>query len=112
MTDSGDSSSSSAATPASTTDISAVSLKIPPFWPSNPEVWFAQVEAAFTTQGISLQKTKFDHVIASLSPDVAVEIRDLILRPPTDNPYDVLRRELIQRTAKSDQHQLQQLFTG
>ena len=59
-----------------------------------------------------MQKTKFDHVIASLSPEVAVEIRDLILKPPADHPYDVLRRELIRRTAKSEQHKLQQLFTA
>ena len=56
-----------------------------------------------------MQKTKFDHVIASLSPEVAVEIRDLILKPPTDHPFDVLRRELIR---KSEQHKLQQLFTA
>ena len=111
MTDSSDSSSPSPAAP-SRADISAISLKIPPFWPSDPEVWFAQVEATFTTRGISVQKTKFNHVIASLSPEVAVEIRDLILKPPTDHPFDVLRRELIQRTAKSEQHKLQQLFTA
>ena len=92
-------------------DISVISLKIPPFWPSDPEVWFAQVVATLTTRGISVQKTKFDHVVASLSPELAVEIRDLILKLPTDHPYDVLRRELIRRTAKSEQHKLQQLFT-
>ena len=59
-----------------------------------------------------MQKTKFDHVIASLSPKVAVEIRVLILKPPTDHPFDILRRELIRRTAKSEQHKLQQLFTA
>ena len=110
MTDSSDSSSPLPTAPPRE-DISAISLKIPPFWPSDPEVWFAQVEATFTTRGISLQKTKFDHVVASLSPKVAVEIRDLILKPPTDHPYDVLCRELIRRTAKSEQHKLQQLFT-
>ncbi len=67
------------------------------------------MEAAFTTWGISLQKTKFDHVVASLSPDIVVEIRDLVLRPPADNPYDVLCRELIQRIAIFERHCLQQL---
>ncbi len=28
----------------------------------------------------------FDHVISSLSPEFAAEVRDLLLRPPTDNP--------------------------
>ena len=97
--------------PALRMDISAVSLKIPTFWPADPEMWFAQVEATFTTRGISVQRTKFDHIIASLSPEVATEVRDLILKPPSDNPYDVLREQLIRRTAASEQLKLQQLFT-
>ena len=77
--------------PALRMDISAVSLKIPPFWPADLEVWFPQVEATFTTCGISVQRTKFDHIIALLSPEVATEVRDLILKPPSDNPYNVLQ---------------------
>ena len=87
--------------------VAAVTLKIPFFWPSDSQIWLAQVEAQFSTKGITSQKTKFEH-IASL----ALEVRDLILSPPTNSSYDVLKKQLVQHTIASEQHQLQQLFNA
>ena len=80
--------------------LTTVSVKLLPFWPS--EIWFAQVEATFTTCRITAEKTRFDYVIASLSPEVATEIHDLVLKPPEATPYKILKEQLIRRTAASE----------
>ena len=91
-------------------DINAVSLKIPSFWSADPLFWFVQVEARFATRNITVLKTKFDHVIAALSPEYTTDVRDLILSPPEDEPFKALKDALVQRTAASEQQCLQQLF--
>ncbi len=88
--------------PEATATVSAVNMKLPPFWPTDPEMWFAQVEAQFSTCNIRVQRTKFDHIVASLTPEFAMEVRDLILHPPAVSPYDLLKQQLIKRTTASE----------
>uniref|UniRef100_A0A1X7VRD3 Uncharacterized protein n=1 Tax=Amphimedon queenslandica TaxID=400682 RepID=A0A1X7VRD3_AMPQE len=70
----------------------AVSLKLPPFWPSDPLVWLAKVDAQFSTRNITSEKTMFKYVVAFLAPEFPQE------------------SALVERTAASEQRQLQQLF--
>jgi len=50
-------------------------------------------------------------VVSSLSPEFATEVRDLLISPPENAPYDALRTQLIKRTAATDQQKLQQLLS-
>ena len=84
-----------------TEQLAAISLKLPPFWPHVPiiwfaqvPIWFAQVEAQFQTRQITQQLTKFSYVVLSLQPEIAQEVRDLLISPPSADPYDKLKTEL------------------
>ena len=61
-------------------------------------------------RNITSQSTQFAYVILSLPPEIAQEIHDLLLSPPSDHPYDTLKSELIRRTSASEQKCLHQLL--
>ena len=92
--------------------VSAVQIKLPPFWPKDPELWFAQIESQFATRRITTSRTKFDYVVSSLSPEFATEVRDLLLHPPAETPYEVLKAELTKRTSASEQRRIQELLSA
>lgn len=87
----------------------AVSLKLLDFWPSDPELWFAQAEALFATQNITHEKTKFGHVVRVLPAQCASEVRDIILRPP-EARYTALKTELQNCVCPSKRQRLQHLL--
>ena len=63
-------------------------------------------------RGITSQKTRFNYLVSSLSPEFAVEVTDLLLRPPDEAPYNTLKAKLVKCTAASEQHKLQELISG
>ena len=93
------------------TSVTAVSVKIPPFWSADPLVWLVQVKAQFETRDIMCQRTKFDHVIATLSNEFATEVCDIILSQLEVDTLSKLKDVLIKRTAALERKCLQLLFT-
>ncbi|XP_071504495.1 uncharacterized protein [Diadema antillarum] len=114
-TDSAEQTLSPAASPAKEPEerslIGTVSIKLPPFWANDPQIWFAQAEAQFSTRGISKEETKYAYVIAALSPEVAQDVRDLIVNPPSANQYTKLKQTLIARMSESEQRRVKRLLT-
>ena len=92
--------------------LSAVQVKIPPFYPQDPTLWFLQVESQFITQRVTSERSKFHYVVGALQPDTVVLVRDLLLNPPAEEPYTQLKQQLIQRTSTSSQQRIQQLLSA
>ena len=79
----------------STEQLSAVSLKLPIFWPDKAAVWFAQIEAQFSIRGIQTDDTKYHYVVAALDQDVATRVLDLLQAPPIANKYNAIKTRLL-----------------
>ncbi|XP_075163114.1 uncharacterized protein LOC142235741 [Haematobia irritans] len=58
-------------------EMARVSVKIPPFWRSNPALWFKQVESQFITSGIVSDSTKFHTVVGSIDASILSEEKRL-----------------------------------
>ncbi|CAH2099424.1 unnamed protein product [Euphydryas editha] len=91
-------------------DICRVGVRIPPFWPEEPEIWFAQVEGQFAISGITSDTTRFNYVIRHLDPQYSKEVKDIIIAPPVENKYERLKFELIKRLTASKEKKVQQLL--
>ncbi|KAJ8914441.1 hypothetical protein NQ315_017537, partial [Exocentrus adspersus] len=87
-----------------------VALRIPPFWPEDPELWFAQIESQFTIAGIVTDETRYGYVAGNLEAKYAMEVRDILTNPPASNKYDFLKVNLIKRLSESQEHKTRRLL--
>lgn len=87
-------------------------LTLPKFWAEDPALWFVQVENKFRLHRITSQARQYEFLIDALPPQAATEVRDILLSPVSDTPYDVLKEALISRLVASEQRRLQQLLSA
>lgn len=92
-------------------DVCRVGIKVPPFWPEKPAIWFAQIEGQFAICNIKVDETKYYYVMAHLEPRYATEVEDIITSPPETNKYEKLKTELIKRLTLSKDKKVQQLLS-
>lgn len=85
--------------------VDRVAVRLPPFVPSDPELWFSMVERSFYAAKVMTDSTKFGYVLGVLDPKYATEVRDIIVNPPDRDAYQTLKTELIKRlSATQDQN--------
>jgi hypothetical protein len=96
--------------PTRNVDVFKVGVRVPPFWPEEPEIWFAQVEGQFAISGITSDVTKFNYVIGQLDNRYSREVKDAIINPPANDKYIKLKTELIKRLSASNENKIKQLL--
>lgn len=96
----------------STEKIMAATISLPPFDPSDPEMWFTQAEWVLDNAGITSSRKKFQHVGASLQSKYTRELRDFLLNPPSESedPFSKLKQILLERFGQSKNNRMRQLL--
>ena len=82
--------------------VQAVAVKLPPFWPEQPRVWFAQVEAQFDIRGITADTTRYHYVVAALDQGTAARVLDILESPPAADKYKTLKDRLLDSYALTE----------
>lgn len=91
-------------------DICHVGVRVPPFWPEEPEIWFSQVEGQFAISGITSDATQFNYVTGHLDQQYSKEVKDVIIDPPVENKYERPKFELMKRLTASKKKKVQKLL--
>lgn len=96
---------------AQSMQISRVAVKAPPFWRSDPLLWFKQMESQFIMAGVTVDSTKFHTIVASIESNILEKVHDIIINPPTTNMYESLKTKLIAAFSDSEDKRLKKLLT-
>lgn len=87
-----------------------VGVRVPPFNPDDPTLWFAQIEGQFILSNIVRDETKYYYVLSHLETQYSTAVRDVIVSPPETGKYEKLKAELIKRLSASQERKTKQLL--
>lgn len=87
------------------------SCKIPPFWKSQPRLWFIQAEAVFHSNRVASDLSKYNQVVSALDTDSILQVADFLHNPPENDKYTKFKDEIIKRFTESTDRQLHRALT-
>lgn len=93
------------------TEIARVSIKVPPFWATQPQIWFAQIESQFDICGITTDATKFNTIVGNIESSVLTQVTDAVLHPPAQYKFENLKKAIIERYSDSEQSRMRKLLS-
>lgn len=104
--------STSTALPSTASEVSTVSVtaRIPDFWIEMPRLWFAQFESIMAPQKQG-DECKFNLVISKLGRETIQQVSDILLNPPSDKKYGILKQRLLSIYEESAERQFQKLIS-
>lgn len=93
-------------------EISRVTVKPPPFWKTNPTLWFIQLESQFALANITADETKFHYVVSAMDSDMLNSVCNLLISPPKNEAYNSLKAKLIELHSESEASKIRTLLQG
>ena len=88
----------------------ASSLRIPELNASDPEMCGSRLWGVFFEGACHDDHQRYLDVMSSLTPRMAGEVRDVIMRPHDNDSYTTLRRELIKRLCSTQEEKTHKLL--
>lgn len=86
-------------------------IRLSTFWATEPDLWFIEVEAEFTTYGVTDDSRMYDATISALTTEAIQEVSDILRAPHSTAKYPQLKANLIKRFTDSVDQRLHKLLT-
>lgn len=86
-------------------------LTVPPFFETDPLLWFIHLEAEFFINNVLADRARYSQLISRLPKEISLQLRDLLINPPATDLYETLKDAVIKRVTPSEKTRLQQLFS-
>ena len=96
--------------PAAAAAVHAVSLKLPTFLASRPDVWFQQTEAQFALRKITDSTTQYFYLLTALDPVVAERMAGEVAAVPREDKYTYLKGKLMEVYGLTDDQKADRLL--
>ena len=88
-----------------------MTVRLPPFWPDRPGLWFTQAVNQFSLTAVTSETTKFNYVVSQLEYRNVPEVEDIIVSLPANGPYTTLKADLVGHLSSSREQRVRQLLT-
>jgi hypothetical protein len=85
-------------------------VKLSPFWPQAPALWFAQAECTFAVKHVTGQFDRYCHLVAALPHKSLRMVADLVEQPPAATAYDDIKNRLVASHQLTDFQKAEKLF--